>query len=224
MGITSHDLFIDVLENSFRRGHDFEIVEVQKSTPNNYAYLVAPTHFQTEKIQTLQIFINYQILEGQVKKCPTLTLEQKAKKEALILTFYNLFILMNIENTSLEICNILGTKRVVSIWFHKQDKLRHNGSANVECVNPLVYRKFVGREAKIGVYHVKITPHWRSLEDSEKPSRELLAKFGFEDINMCLVNTIETIQNQTQGEASATKAMFLLWWKRPSRKVTKNSN
>ena len=64
VGITSHDLFIDVLENSFRRGHDFEIVEVQKSTPNNYAYLVAPTHLQTEKIQTLQISINNQILEG----------------------------------------------------------------------------------------------------------------------------------------------------------------
>ena len=205
IGLTPHALFLDVLENSFRRGHNFEIVEVQKSTANNHAYLVAPTPLQAKKIQTLQVATHHQILEGQVKNGPSLTLEQKAKKEALILTFYNLPILMNIDDTSLEICKILGTKNVVSIWFHKQDGLRHNGSANVECLNPYVYRKFVGKEVKIGTYHVEITPHRRSIEGIDKPSKELLIKFGFEDTNTCLVNTIEAIQNQTQGEESATK-------------------
>ena len=74
----------------------------------------------------------------------------------------------------------------------------------MECLNPFVYRKFLGKEVKIGAYHVEITPHWRSLEGSEKPCKELLAKFGFEDPNMCLVNTVEAIQNQTFGEASIT--------------------
>ena len=112
---------------------------------------------------------------------------------------------MNIVDTTLEIRRILGAKNVVSIWFHKEDGLRHNGSANVECLNPFVYRKFLDKEVKIGAYHVEITPHRRSLEGSEKPSKELLAKFGFEDTNTCLINTIEAIQNQTNGEASATK-------------------
>jgi hypothetical protein len=112
---------------------------------------------------------------------------------------------MNIDDTSLEICKILGTKNVISIWFHKQDGLRHNGSANVECLNPFVYRKFVGKEVKIKTYHVEITPHRQSIEGIDKPSKELLIKFGFEDINTCLVNTIEAIQNQTQGEENATK-------------------
>ena len=71
--------------------------------------------------------------------------------------------------------------------------------------NPFVYRRFLGKEVKIGDYHIKITPHRRSLEGSEKPSKELLAKFGFEDTNTCLVNTIEAIQNQTNGETNATK-------------------
>ena len=205
IGISSHSLFLDVIENSFRRGHNFEIVEVQKGTANNHAYIVAPTPFQAQKIQKLQISTQHLILEGQVKKGPSLTLEQKAKKEVLLLTLYNLPILMNVEDTSLEICKILGTKNVVSIWFHKQDGLRHNGSANVECLNPFVYRKFVGKEVKVGAYHVEITPHRRSLEGSERPSKELIAKFGFEDTNTCLVNTIEALQNQTQGEISATK-------------------
>ena len=110
MFITAHDLFLDVLEYSFRRGHNFEIVDVQKSAANNHAYLVAPTPFQAEKIQTLQVSTNHLILEGQTKKGPSLTLKQKAKKEALILTLYNLPIIMNI-----------GDKNVVSIWFHKEE-------------------------------------------------------------------------------------------------------
>jgi hypothetical protein len=102
IGLSFHALFLDVLENSFRRCHNFEIVEVQKNTTNNHAYIVAPTPFQAKKIQTLQVTTHHQILEGQVKNGPSLTLEQKAKKEALILTFNNLPILMNIEDTSLR--------------------------------------------------------------------------------------------------------------------------
>ena len=206
VGISPNALFCDVVESSFRRGHEFEVVGVQKSTPLNYAYIVAPTPLQAKKMQDLQVSTHHEILEGQMKKGPTVTLEQKQRKEALTLTLYNLPILMCIDTTSLEICKILGTKNVVSIWFHKQDGLRHNGSANVECLNPYVYRKFVGKEVKIGVYHVEVTPHRRSLEGSERPPKELLVKFGFEDTNTCLVNTIEAIQNQEQGETSATKS------------------
>ena len=49
MGIIVHDLFLDVLENSFWRGHNFEIVEFQRSVAHNDAYLVAPTPFQAKK-------------------------------------------------------------------------------------------------------------------------------------------------------------------------------
>ena len=80
MGISSHDLFLDVLVNSFRRGHNFEIIEVQKSTPNNHEYIFAPTPLEANKIQNLQVSTHHQIQEGQVKKGPSLTLERKAKK------------------------------------------------------------------------------------------------------------------------------------------------
>ena len=151
-------LFFDVLESSFRRGHEFEVVDVQKSTPLNHAYIVAPTPHQAKKIQDLQVSTHQEILEGQMKKGPSFTLEQKQRKQAFILILYNLLILMCIESTSLEICKVFGTKNVVSIWFLKQDGLRHNGSANVECLNPYVYRESVGKQVKIGVYHVEITP------------------------------------------------------------------
>ena len=40
-------------------------------------------------------------------------------KETLTRTFYNLLILISIDDTPLEICKILGTKNVVSIWFYE---------------------------------------------------------------------------------------------------------
>lgn len=52
---------------------------------------------------------------------------------------------------------------------------------------------------------MEITPHRRSLEGSEKPSKKFLIKFGSKNTNTCLVNTIKAIQNQTQGKASTTK-------------------
>ena len=131
VGVSPYALFCDVVENKFRRGHEFKVVDVQKNTSLNYVYIVAPTPLQAKKIQDLQVSTHHEILEGQMKKGPTLTLQQKQRKEALTLTLYNLPILMCIDTTSLEICKILGTKNVVSIWFHKQDGLRHNRSANV---------------------------------------------------------------------------------------------
>ena len=80
VGSSSHDLVLDVLVNSFRRGHNFEIIEVQKSTSNNHKYIVAPTPLEANKIQNLQVSTHHQIQGEQVKKSPSLTLEQKAKK------------------------------------------------------------------------------------------------------------------------------------------------
>ena len=110
IGISSHLFFKNVLENSFRRGFEFEIVEVQKCTSNNHAYIVAPTPSQPKKIKEHQISTHHEILEGHVKKGPILTLEQKQRKEALTLTLYNLPILMSTNDTSLEICKMIGTK------------------------------------------------------------------------------------------------------------------
>ena len=75
--VSLHMLFKDVLEKSFRRGHEFKIVEVQKATSNNHAYIVAPTPSQAKNIQELQIATHHEILERQVKKGPSITLEKK---------------------------------------------------------------------------------------------------------------------------------------------------
>jgi len=166
---------------------------------------MAPTPLQAKKIQEHQVSTNQEILEVQVRRGPYITPEDKARKDALTLTLYQLPILMHMEETSNAIHKIMGTKNVVSIWYHKHNGVKHNGSANVVCLNPYVYRKFLNKEEKIGPYHVEFTPHRKNLEGSEKPIKDMIEKFGFEDTNVALVNTVEALQNQTQGTPSATK-------------------
>ena len=61
----------------------------------------------------------------------------------------------------------------------------------------------------------------RSLKGSDKPSEDLLVKFGFEDTNTCLVNTIGAIKNQNQGENNATKSGVLTIMKEAIKKKLK---
>ena len=55
VNVPSHMLFKDILDNSFRRGHEFEIVEVQKNTPNNHAYIVAPPPHKPRKSKSFKL-------------------------------------------------------------------------------------------------------------------------------------------------------------------------
>ena len=81
-----------------------------------------------------------------------------AKKGEVYLYEVQPSILLSIDDTSIEICKILGMKNVISIWYYKQDGVKHNGSANVECLNLFVYKKFIDKEVKVSVYYVKINP------------------------------------------------------------------
>ena len=111
-GISANALFVDILQNSFNRGLEFEITSVQKGN-------------------------------------------------------------------------------VVYIYFHRHDGHRHNGSANVQCLNPRVYRRFVGKVIKIGGHYVDFAPHRRSLDGVEAPSKEKIEEFGFSDVNKAIVNSVE---------------------------------
>ena len=100
----------------------------------------------------------------------------------------------------------MGPKNVTSSFFPKQRVNLHNGSVNIECLNPIVYHQFVNKTHKIHNSHVTFTPHPKSLEGSLPPPEEQQKQFGFCDINSALVNTIETIQNAPSNHKKKTRA------------------
>ena len=133
-------MFKEILESSFIQDHDFEITSVQKGTSQRHAYIVAPTPQQAKKIELHQIPVpNQELLSRHTNQ--KISTEYKVKKDYLTLSLYRLPKLMKVDATSEGIKQKMGEKNMVSIWYHKQDKARrHGGSANVQYLNPIVYR------------------------------------------------------------------------------------
>ena len=104
------------------------------------------------------------------------------------------------EETLYEIKALMGPKNISSSFFPKQRDNLHNGSVNIECLNPTVYMQFVNKTHRIHNSHVTFTPHPKSLEGTLPPSDEQQRQFGFCDINTTLVNTLEAIQNAHTGQ------------------------
>ncbi len=197
--MTASTLFYDVLRNSFLKKQDFEIMDVQKSTIDSHAFIMAPTPKQAEKIRLHHVAANQEIIMPQKKisQTPRITPEAKAKKDALSLTLSHLPILMSVVDTTEAIYKTMESKNVASIWFHREVGTRHNGSANVQCTNPIVYRSFVNKTHVIGGHYVDFAPHRRSLDGLDPPTKEQVEKWGFNDINAALVNTVATLVTTT---------------------------
>ena len=48
-GVKAQNLFKEILENNFIRGHDFEITSVQKGTSQCHAYIVASIYYNKQR-------------------------------------------------------------------------------------------------------------------------------------------------------------------------------
>lgn len=96
------------------------ITNVQKDTFESHDFFVVSTSQQADKIELHQISTNQELIVGLVKTGTFITLEHKAKKDALTLILYQLSILMHVDDVSLAICRIIGDNNVVSIWYHMQ--------------------------------------------------------------------------------------------------------
>ena len=198
--ITGHGLFKEIVEESFKRGQELEITGVQKNTNETWAWLVAPTPTQAEKIVKYKATFRNEIIAPTIKIGERLTTTQLAKKNCLMLVLQGLKLTKTMEESLYEIKEVMGSKNIASSFFPKQRDYLHSGSVNIECLNPTVYRQFVNKTHKIHNSHVTFTPHPKSLEGTLPPSEEQQKLFGFCDINTALVNTLEAIQNAPSGQ------------------------
>ena len=200
--ITGHGLFKEVIIESFKRGQELEITGVQKNTAETWAWLVAPTPTQAEKIVKFKATFRNEIIAPTIKTGERLSITQLAKKNCVMLVLQGLKLTKTMEETLHKIKEVMGPKNISSSFFPKQRDYLHSGSVNIECLHPTVYRQFVNKTHKIHNSHVTFTPHPKSLEGTLPPTEVQQKQFGFCDINTALVNTLEAIQNapSTQGK------------------------
>ena len=67
MNVSGHGLFKEVVEESYKMGHELEITWVQKNTIETWAWLVAPTPIQVEKIVKFKATFRNEIIAPVIK-------------------------------------------------------------------------------------------------------------------------------------------------------------
>ena len=82
----------------------------------------------------------------------------------------------------------------MDIYFNKAQGKMHNGTANLEVLNLVVYKKFVKRIVKLKGKHVKLATHPRSLDDLSPPDEAALHEFRFLNVNTTIANAILVLE------------------------------
>ena len=211
--ISSSELQRDVLAESFRRGYDYEIANVQKVKEETWGWLISTTPTQANRI--IQYLVPYkhelmQVITPQAAKADRrsrgegITDEEIKKKNATMLCLYGLDKMKKIEDTKDSIKSVIGGLNVASFYFPGQVGDLHKGVANVQCLNAIVYRQWVGKTIEIFGKHVNFAPHPKSLQGAIPPTKEEQEKFGFCDIATAIADTLEATRNAPQSKGKAS--------------------
>ena len=212
--ISSSELQRDVLIESFRRGYDYEIASVQKVREETWGWLISTTPTQASRIiqylvpfkQELMHVITPQAAQAEKRSRGEGLTEEVIKKNATMLCLYGLHKMKKIEDTKDSIKSVIGGLNVASFYFPGQVGNLHKGIANVQCLNAIVYRQWVGKTVEIFGKHVNFAPHPKSLQGAIPPTKEEQEKFGFCDISTAIADTLEATRNapQSKGKSSIT--------------------
>jgi len=211
--VSSSELQRDVLIESFRRGYDYEIASVQKVKEETWGWLISTTPTQANII--IQNLVPYkqelmQVITPQAAQAKRrsrgegLTEEELKKKNATMLCLYGLHKMKKIEDTKDSIKAVLGGLNVASFYFPGQVGDLHKGTANVQCLNAIVYRQWAGKTVEICGKHVNFAPHPKSLQGAIPPTKEEQEKFGFCDISTAIADTLEATRNAPQSKGKSS--------------------
>jgi hypothetical protein len=190
------EMFEKIVMESFARGTEYEITNIQKKKENLFAWVVASSPEQALRMKENQLTYNNEILDGKLADRSLASKDDIARKNALILIAKNLNKAKSVEEIEESIKEHMGTRNAVNFFFKRDPKNgKHLGSCNIQCLNVMVYKKFGKKTVKLLGKYVEFTPHPRSLDGANAPSELELTRLGFSDVNNALASTIETLEN-----------------------------
>ena len=193
----------EIVKDSFKRGYEFEITNVQKNDNAEFAWVKTPSPEQAKRIKTYKISFFNEIMEVNFASTEKLSEDDKARKNAVVLIAKNLNKTKTTVALEEGIKKLFGEENVAGIFF-RLEKGKHVGSCNVQCLNATVYKKYVKQNHLILGKYVEFSPHPKSLDGIDAPSAIELARLGFADVNTALANTIQALENApTKGYTKA---------------------
>ena len=191
-----YEVLEKIVEESFQRGMEYEITNVQKKKENLFAWVVASSPEQALRMKEHQITYNHEILDGKLADRTIASKDDIARKNALIVIAKNLNKAKSTDEIEESIKAHMGAKNAVSFFFKKDEKNgKHLGSCNIQCLNAMVYKTFTKKSVKLLGKYVEFTPHPRSLDGANAPNESELIRLGFSDVYTALANTIEALEN-----------------------------
>ena len=193
--LLAHQLFKMVVEESFKRGHEFELSQVQKIAGENYGWLVTTSPEQVEKIGRHKIPVLGELLTPVISSDDQLSRDDVVRRNCLVLLAKGLNLTKLIEPTTASLHAHFGTKNIVSIFYPRASSKIHHGVANIECLNSAVYKQHLNKTVRLLNKWVVFHPHPNSLDGSARPDEDTLKKLGFSDVNNALADTIEALKN-----------------------------
>ena len=188
------ELHEKIVKDSFKRGYEFEITNVQKNDNAEFAWIKIPSPDQAKKIKNFKVSFSIEIMEVNFANIEKLSENDKARKNAVVLIAKNLNKIKTTATLEEGIKKLFGEQNVAGIFF-RLEKYRHVGSCNVQCLNATVYKKYVKQNHPILGKYVEFSPHPRSLDRIDAPTTTELVRLGFSDVNTALANTIKALEN-----------------------------
>jgi hypothetical protein len=160
---TASTLLIKIVKESFSRGFEFEITQLNKSTSEDHAYIITALLEQKDKIQRYQVSIDNKILTPSATM-RQLSAKEIARKNCLVFIAKNPNLAQRASDITKCIHDMIGKKLVVDTYFSRSMDELHNGTANIEILNLAIYKKIVKTTVKLGGKYVKLIVYLQSLD------------------------------------------------------------
>ena len=165
-----HTILSKIIKDSFRRGLEFEIMQVRKTAGETHAFITAASLEQRDKILKFHVAINGELLAPTAIRTTQLTEQERTKRNCLVLIVRNINRAKTIAKVEATIQGLMGINNIASIYFPSRDEQLHGGTANVEVTTTTTHKQFMAKHVKMLNHYVKFTPHTRSLDGLAVPS------------------------------------------------------
>lgn len=154
-----YELFEKIVEESFHRGTEYEITNVQKKNENVFAWVVASSSEQAQKMKEHQITFNHEVLEGKLAGHSYASKDDIARKNALILIAKNLNKAKSIEKIEKSIELHMGQKNVVNFFLKKMIKMANISDHVTSSVSMQWCTKYFPKKQQNSLENMLSSPH-----------------------------------------------------------------
>ena len=197
-----HTILSKIIKESFRRGLEFEIMQVRKTSGETHAFITGASLEQRKKITKFQVAIDGEFLTPTATRPARLIERERTRRNCLVLIVRNINRAKPIIEIEAALQGLIGTNNIASIYFPSREEQLHGGTANVEVMTPATYKQFVTKHVKMLNHYIKFTPHPCSLDGLAAPSEAQLKEFGFIDINNALAGMVEALRNAPNSKTA----------------------